>query len=263
VRPLSESAHGDDAGGFNYGQSWPPSYPAFGRLRALLALSEARRLKPKRVLEVAAGDGALCACLAEDGCEVVANDLRRESLEDSIRHFRNREAIGIRPGNLFDLRPEDTGLFDLVIACEIIEHVAHSDDFLLQLKKFSCPGGRILLTTPNGALSWNPLPTWSQISDFNALEKEQFKPDADGHLFLITPAEMCLLAAKVGVAVERVDLWGTPFITGHRGLRHFSQKRASRLCFGLERLCQRLPYETRQKLCTQLSVVLLNPLVTP
>lgn len=258
VRSLFDSARQHDTGGFNFSQGWPPSYSAFGRMRALLAISEAQTLAPKRALEVAAGDGALCACLAESGCDVVANDLRRENLEASIRHLKNHEKISVLPGNLFDLNPADTGYFDLVIACEIIEHVAHAPKFLLQLKQFLRPGGRILLTTPNGALSWNQVPTYSQIKDFTSLEKEQFKPDADGHLFLITPTEMYRLASQAGLTVERIDLWATPFTTGHRGFRHLSKRVGLRLYFTLERLCQWLPYQARQKFCSQLSVVLVN-----
>ncbi len=147
-------------------------------------------------MEIAAGDAALCACLERFGSDVVANDLRREHLQSSLGNFGNRERIGILPGNAFDLDPAATGEFDLVIACEIIEHVAHATDLLKQLRRFLCPGGRILLTTPNGAYFRNKLPTHSQIKDFKELESKQLKPDADGHLFLITPGETRQLAPR-------------------------------------------------------------------
>src|SRR5208282_756471 len=124
VRPLVPEARSADPYGWNYGSAKLPSYFAYGRLRALLTLNLARSLRPERVLEIAAGDGALCACLERSGSEVVANDLRRENLERSVLDFQNSDRIGVLPGNLFDLDPAVTGLFDLVVACEIVEHVA-------------------------------------------------------------------------------------------------------------------------------------------
>jgi 2-polyprenyl-3-methyl-5-hydroxy-6-metoxy-1,4-benzoquinol methylase len=118
-------------------------------------------------------------------------------------------------GNLFDSNPDQTRLFDLVIACEVLEHVAHTTDFLRQLKGFITATGRLLPTTPNGACFRNRLPAYSQMKDLGSLESFQFKPDADGHLFLITPVELMQLAHDAGLAVERLNLWGTPLITGY------------------------------------------------
>ena len=77
VRHLS-SGYEDDAFGWNYGSVRPPSYWAYGRLRALITLAPSRTLleasTPSRVLEVAAGDAALSACLAKEGHLVTAND---------------------------------------------------------------------------------------------------------------------------------------------------------------------------------------------
>lgn len=255
VRPVVP-ANGSDQEGWNFGSARPPSYFAYGRLRALLALSESLALRPKRVLEVAAGDGSLCACLQLAGCEVTANDLRKENLEQAVAHFTNGGRIRLLSGNLFDLDPSETGQFDLVIACEIVEHVAHTVDFLRQLKRFLTPDGRLLLTTPNGANFRNPLPTYSEIEDFTALEREQFKPDADGHLFFITPSELKQIASEAGLEVQRLRLWGTPFISGESGARLFSGMLPPRLCYALEHLSQNLGAALLAKLTNSLMAVL-------
>ena len=52
---------------WQYGAGYPPSYEAFGRLRFLKTLELAKTINAKRVLEVAAGDGFLSACLVESG----------------------------------------------------------------------------------------------------------------------------------------------------------------------------------------------------
>lgn len=258
VRPVL-SANGSDQEGWNFGSARPPSYFAYGRLRALLALSESLALRPRRVLEVAAGDGSLCASLQMAGCEVTANDLRKENLEQAVAHFSNGSNIRLLSGNLFDLDPSQTGQFDLLIACEILEHVAHTVDFLRQLKRFLTPDGLLLLTTPNGANFRNRLPTYSQIGDFTALERNQFKPDADGHLFLITPAELRQIASQAGLEVRRLLLWGTPFISGESGMRLLGGILPPRVCYALERLSQNLGPSLLSKLANSLSAVLSLP----
>jgi 2-polyprenyl-3-methyl-5-hydroxy-6-metoxy-1,4-benzoquinol methylase len=257
IRPLRNGAsRKDDAWGWNYGSGWPPSYWAYGRMRAMMTLLEASALGPKTVLEVAAGDAALSACLATMGCQAAANDLRADNLANAVANFSNAESIRCLPGNLFDLDPAKIGQFDLVIACEIVEHVAHTVEFLQQLKRFVAPGGRILITTPNGAYFRNKLPTHSQIQDFTALEKQQFKPDDDGHLFLITPVEMANLAGQAGLEVERMVLWGTPAITGHARVAMLSTPSVCWGCYQLERFSQSLPFAMREKACFSLFAVL-------
>jgi 2-polyprenyl-3-methyl-5-hydroxy-6-metoxy-1,4-benzoquinol methylase len=254
VRPLLPGAQFADPEGWNHGTTQAPSYSAYGRLRALLTLNLARSLNPKRVLEIAAGDAALSACLEQSGSTVVANDLRRENLQTSVAYFENWERIGILPGNAFELDPAATGQFDLVAACEIIEHVAHAADLLKHLRRFLCPGGRILLTTPNGAYFRNKLPTHSEIKDFTELETRQFKPDANGHLFLITPREMRQLAQEAGLEVERMMLWGTPFITGESGFRML--RPIPLPYYRLELLAQGLGEAIKERLCNAMTVVL-------
>jgi 2-polyprenyl-6-hydroxyphenyl methylase/3-demethylubiquinone-9 3-methyltransferase len=226
-------------------------------MRALYTLQRALSLKPSRALEIAAGDGALCASLAElTQCEVAANDLRAETLECSVASFKNGSSIRIVPGNLFDLDPRETGRFDLVIASEIIEHVAHTVDFLKQLKRFLTPTGKLLITTPNGAYFHNQLPTFSEITDVAALESKQFKPDADGHLFLITPDEMREIALQSGLRVEHLEVWGTPLITGHCGFRLLAPLGMTWPCYQLEAVARSLPLAVRSKLGFALLAVL-------
>jgi len=257
VRPLRNGASKkDDEWGWNYGSGWPPSYWAYGRMRAMMTLLEAAALRPKTVLEVAAGDAALSACLATMGCSVAANDLRADNLANAVANFSNSESIRCLPGNLFELDPAKVGQFDLVIACEIVEHVAHTVEFLQQLKRFVAPGGRILITTPNGAYFRNKLPTHSQIQDFTALEQQQFKPDSDGHLFLITPREMENLALEAGLKVDRLVLWATPIVTGQVRFSMLSTPAVCWACYQLERLSQSLPISIKEKACFNFAAIL-------
>lgn len=258
VRPMTGASRQNDTDGWNFGFAWPPSYEAFGRLRALATLESALALKPRRVLEVAAGDGALCACLAANGISVAANDLRVEVLRSAIANFDTKDSIAVLPGNLFDLDPRDTGRFDLVIAAEVIEHVAHTDNFLRHLAKFLVPNGHILLTTPNGAYFRNRLPTHSAVTDFKALESKQFRPDADGHLLLITRRELITIARRSGLYPVGINLMATPFITGHCRFSIIRHRRVARLCYWCESLSRHLPVRLQEKLCFSMSALLSN-----
>lgn len=240
VRPLRvERARRVDRDGWNFSPGRPPSLSGFGRLRALLTLERARSLQPARVLEVAAGDGALSAALAALGAEAWVNDLRSEHLDDALECFENEGQLNRAPGDLFALEPERLGRFDLVAACEILEHVAHPERLLAHLARFLSPGGALLVTTPNGRHLRNRLPTLGEVSRRSELEARQFQPDADGHLFLITPAELVQIASEAGLVVERLELFGSPAITGHLGLRHVARVLPISWCLALEQVATR------------------------
>ena len=253
---MTAAARDNDADGWNFGSAWPPSYGAFGRLRVLATLERALALKPRRVLEVAAGDGSLSACLAARGISVTVNDLRADVLNATMMNFQNRDRIKLLPGNLFDLNPDATGRFDLLIATEVVEHIAHTDNFLRHLARFLTPDGRILLTTPNGSYFRNRLPTHSAIGDFDALESKQFRPDADGHLFLITAAELTAIAHKAGLHPIEIDLMASPFITGHCSFSMINYRQLARVCYWFEAQSRRLPFRLREKICFSMSVIL-------
>ncbi len=255
VYPL-RGASQPDGDGWKYAAGHPPSYAAFGRMRALLAVAQARALRPGRVLEVAAGGGGLASTLAADGVPVVANDLLADALRAALAEYRGGERVTVEGGSLFELDPRRVGTFDLVIACEVIEHVARPADLLRRLAALLAPGGRLLVTTPNGLHFRNTLPTLRQAGDVAELERRQFKPDADGHLFLLTPDELAGLAEEAGLAVERLDVWGLPPLSGHAGVRRLAGPAAVAPAYWLERAGQWLPPALRGRLCAAISAVL-------
>jgi hypothetical protein len=77
----------DDLYGWKFGARWPPSYWAFGRMRALLAIHDALLLKPRRALEVAAGDGGVSASLAGQPLVKLADltELLSQRLPSAVR----------------------------------------------------------------------------------------------------------------------------------------------------------------------------------
>ena len=141
----------------------------------------------------------------------------------------------------------------------MIEHVAHPDELLQHLRQFIKPGGHLLLTTPNGSYFRNRLPTFSEVSNFNDLEANQFKPDADGHLFLFTLRELVEVATSSGFSIEHLSLWGTPLLNGHVFLRLLSGRSFLRVAYKTEMLSQFLPVSARMYFCFATSVLLGNP----
>lgn len=254
VRPMSTLPE-SRASHWDVGAMWPPSYGAFARMRYLLALREAQRLGPRRSLEIAAGDGALSACLAAAGCDVVANDLRADALVRSLRNYSTGAAVRVESGSVFELTPERIGQFDLITACEIIEHVAHPRQLLEGLRGLLAPDGRLLLTTPNGDYWRRREPTYSQVQNEDRLESRQFGPGAADHLFVLTPRELCALATDAGFNVEKLYAWGAPTLTGFHKLRRFRGPAWVRPAYRAELIVQRIPV-LKRRLVIALTAVL-------
>ena len=256
--PVKQDA--EDVEGWLFQAGYPPSYAAFGRVRGALTVEICRSLQARRVLEVAAGGGGLVAALACSGADVTANDLREDVLRHALREYQieGGGSVRIAGGNMFDLSPDELGVFDLVVACEVIEHVAHPDQLLAHLARFVAPGGRIVLTTPNGRFFRNELPTFDEVPDPDQLEKSQFRPDADGHLFLLTANELDRLASRAGLALERVFVWATPALTGHGGCRLIAGRWFVPVARAAEWVVQRLPQWIRERACYSLVAVMVR-----
>ena len=160
------------------------AYAYATRFQNTLHLMEQALPKGSRILDVAAAQGNFSLRLAELGYQVTWNDLRSE-LADYVRLKYEKGEITYAPGNVFDLDFET--LFDGILITEIIEHVAHPDDFLRKISKLLRPGGIVVMTTPNGAYFNNNLPRFSDHPDPAIFESEQFKPNSDGHIFCFIP----------------------------------------------------------------------------
>jgi SAM-dependent methyltransferase len=126
--------------------SWPPE-DSYGRLKRLRFVSETiEALRPRRVLDVGCGSGTqLTRPLAEAFPEVAI-----VAVDDDAKSIAWAQAQH-PPANLrFDAPEAVEGKFDLVIASEVLEHVAAPDAFLAYLRERVTEGGRLILTVPNG-----------------------------------------------------------------------------------------------------------------
>lgn len=100
----------------------------------------------RRVLEVGCGTGALLAvplAAAFPETTIVGADPDLASIE-----FARAQP---HPENLsFSTEVASTDTFDLVIASEVLEHVADPESFLADLRTRMTDTGRLVVTTPNG-----------------------------------------------------------------------------------------------------------------
>jgi 2-polyprenyl-3-methyl-5-hydroxy-6-metoxy-1,4-benzoquinol methylase len=103
---------------------------------------------PRTVLEVGCGEGKLARTLWEAGAtpperfEITDVDVSRVDPGLPSR-------IHVREASVYDL-PYDDGAFDLVVCCEVLEHLEHPGKGLAEVARVS--GHRVLLSTP-----WEPV----------------------------------------------------------------------------------------------------------
>jgi 2-polyprenyl-6-hydroxyphenyl methylase/3-demethylubiquinone-9 3-methyltransferase len=204
-----------------------------------------------RVLDVAAAQGNFSLALAELGFDVTWNDLRAE-LADYVRLKHEHGKIEYIAGNAFELA--FPSLFDAVLITEIIEHVAHPDDFLAKAAALVRPGGYIVMTTPNGGYFKNRLPKFSECDDPSIFESAQFKPNADGHIFLLHVDEIEPLAKRAGLSVEKIALFTNPLTAGHVKTEPLLKILPRRIVEIAESVSRSLPSALKKKALVQMGV---------
>lgn len=208
------------------------------------------------MLDLAAAQGNYTLWMAERGYDVTWNDLRAD-LEGYVRLKQERGTVRYAPGNAFELQFESP--FDLVLVMEIIEHVAHPDEFLLQVARLTQPGGHVLLSTPNGAYALSDRPRFSDTPDPSQYEAMQFQPDASGHIFLLHEDELQPLASAAGLDVQEVRLFTNPLTNGHLGSAVLHRVLPGGVLDAVERATRTLPRPLVRRLHTAMAVLLHRP----
>lgn len=211
---------------------------------------------PAKILDVAAAQGNFSLLLAEEGYHVTWNDLR-DDISEYVQLKHQTGSVRFAPGNIFDLQFSLN--FDLILATEVIEHVAHPDRFLKRLAEMLRPGGFVLLTTPNGGYFRNQLPRFSDCRDPAVFEAIQFKPNAEDHIFLIHSDEIDSLAAKAGLVVKEVSLFGNPLTNGRLKTGIMLRMVPPHWIERLERWTRHWPTKLRNRVCTELAILLQRP----
>jgi 2-polyprenyl-6-hydroxyphenyl methylase/3-demethylubiquinone-9 3-methyltransferase len=137
---------------------WNPGGPMrpLHRMNALRTGWIARRIEAEgmawrglALLDVGCGGGLAAEAFARRGAAVTGIDASAEAIGAARRHAeRSGLAIDYRVAAPEDLAAEGA-LFDVVLALEVIEHVADRAAFLAALAALARPGGLVFLSTLN------------------------------------------------------------------------------------------------------------------
>jgi 2-polyprenyl-6-hydroxyphenyl methylase/3-demethylubiquinone-9 3-methyltransferase len=226
------------------------------RKRQILDLVTRAVAPPARVLDVAAAQGNFTLTLAEQGYEVTWNDIRAD-LAGYVRLKHEYGKVHFAPGNVFDL--QFAVPFDLVLIAEVVEHMAHPDQLLQRCAHLVRPGGHVVMTTPNGAYLRNRLPRFSDCTDPSRFESQQFQPDADGHIFLLYPNELPVLAAAAGLVLRECQVFSNPLTAGALRTGFLLRWLPRHAVDYGERLTRRLPWRIRERCCTAMAAWFQRP----
>lgn len=254
--------------------SWQYSYPydqleIYGDLscrgyafayatRSKQTLSLIKKVVPAggSILDLAAAQGNFSLMLAEMGYEVTWNDLREE-LVNYVKMKHEHGTILFAPGNAFELN--FNSCFDAVLIAEIIEHVAHPDEFLTKVGRMVKPGGHVIMTTPNGGYFKNRLPKFSECKNPEQFEDVQFKPNSDGHIFLLHMDEIEALANQAGLSILEMLLCTNSLTNGHIKLEKILRIIPRLVVDRVEQITNSFPMPARKKIHTNLAVLLQRP----
>lgn len=212
----------------------------------------------KRILDVGCAQGTLALLLAERGHTVTAVDMRPSFLDYARTRHTHGEVRFLAANVLEDELP---GNFDLVYANQIVEHLVHPEQLLARLLACLKPGGRLVMTTPNGDYLKNHLPSFRQLGDVRNWEHMQHTADGDGHFYAYLDSELAQLFAGVGFGEVRAAFFESPMISGHMKVRHVHGFVPSAMLRFLDRLIVRIPWLGR-RLTHQLMVTGIRPLGT-
>jgi SAM-dependent methyltransferase len=107
----------------------------------------ARLARGKRVLDAGCGAGYGSVELAHAALSVVGIDVSEEAIEFARANYRLPN-LSFEEGSVTAL-PHDEGSFDLVVAFEVIEHLANWSEFLREARRVLAPTGQFIVSTPN------------------------------------------------------------------------------------------------------------------
>lgn len=100
--------------------------------------------QPLRVLEVGCGLGYLTYALDRAGHDAVGIDISAAAIDRARERYDARfERVAV------ESVPAGWGPFDLIIACELFEHVEDPETLAIALMRHAEPTGRVLITTPD------------------------------------------------------------------------------------------------------------------
>jgi 2-polyprenyl-6-hydroxyphenyl methylase/3-demethylubiquinone-9 3-methyltransferase len=157
-----------------------------------------RALAGVRIVDVGCGGGLVTEPLARLGSTVTGLDAAEETILAAMAHAGAQGLeIAYAQGFAEDLAAERPGGFDVVLALEIIEHVADVAAFLAAIAALARPGGLVITSTINRTAKSRAL------AIFAAEKVLRWLPEGSHHYEkLVTPPELSAALEGAGLLPE-------------------------------------------------------------
>jgi O-antigen biosynthesis protein len=153
----------------------------------------AQLARGRRVLDLGSGEGFGAAILADAAADVVGVDIDQAAIEHSQSNYA-RPGLAFSQGSATDLSPFEAGTFDVVVAFEVIEHLAEQEQVLAEIGRVLRHDGSLVISTPD----------------------RRAYTESSGNLNPFHVRELALeeFVSLIGTQFEHVELFGQTLVEG-------------------------------------------------
>jgi SAM-dependent methyltransferase len=160
---------------------------------------EIERSSARRILNVGSGPFLERPLLPSDR-EYTACDIDPRAV-DAVRELYGGAVAAVRIDATAPL-PFAEGSFDLVLSCDVIEHIPAADRWLADIVRVVRPGGSILITTPN--YGWSTL-ALIERTVLEVVARRRGYSRADLHPTKLTRRSFERLLVDAGIVAPRIQ----------------------------------------------------------
>jgi 2-polyprenyl-3-methyl-5-hydroxy-6-metoxy-1,4-benzoquinol methylase len=173
----------------NFGwQSPEPNFSHAYILPAVLALLP--KGKKLNILDAGCGNGYIANQLAELGHTVTGVDQAEDGIAIAQKAYPR---VRFMLGSVYDDLSSIVQDVDVIISCEVIEHLYYPNTFLVNMHRYIRPNGYIILTTPYHGYLKN-----LALSLFNAWDKHHTVGREGGHIKFFSEKTLSLMLNQSG-----------------------------------------------------------------
>lgn len=107
--------------------------------------------KDMAILEIGCGEGGNMKPFLDMGCQVVGIDLNEGQIENAKVYFADHPNVAnlkLILRDIYKMKPNELGEFDLIIMRDVIEHIPNQEKFMAYVKQFLKPTGKFFLGFP-------------------------------------------------------------------------------------------------------------------
>ncbi|MEM8549367.1 MAG: class I SAM-dependent methyltransferase [Verrucomicrobiota bacterium] len=185
-------------------KNWVPAPQYLLRRARILRFFD--KQKPGKVLEVGCGAGALLIDLQQRGFDCKALEISPEA--HAFASWMTSDFPGI--GICSEPQPDWEQRFDILIACEVIEHIEDDKAAVQDWLRYLVPGGRVVISVPAHPERWDAMDEWA------------------GHYRRYTRDSMTTLFKACGLDDIEIECYAYPYTNIIAPLRSVVYKRMHR-----------------------------------